>query len=173
MLPDESAGKAVERLANKRRLRHQEALHVYEEKVAEIHQSLEENLFSLSSEFSISSESMDVELRRLFAAFADDDFALACYQGEGTAESQEEKGQYALPTSLTSLLNYLNKLCEDRVASLQSFEDNLLAIEERRKALVREQLTETARHLISIAHLLPEEIEIKFIGNDTQIFISS
>ena len=168
IVPNESAGKAVERLANKRRLRHQEALQACEESIAAIHQNLEERLFNLSNEFSINSEALDSELRRLLAAFGDDTFALACYRDEMTSHSPslEEKGQYAFPTNLTSLLNYLNKLNEDRAISLQRFEESLVAIEETRKALVGEQLSTTAKDLMSIAYLLPEENEMKFVGED-------
>ena len=168
IVPNESAGKAVERLANKRRLRHQEALQACEESIAAIHQNLEERLFNLSNEFSINSEALDAELRRLLAVFGDDAFALACYRDEMTSESPslEEKGQYAFPTNLTSLLNYLNRLNDNRAISLQRFEESLVAIEETRKTLVGEQLSMTAKDLMSIAYLLPEEIEMKFIGED-------
>ena len=163
-LQGESSSLAVERLATKRRLRHQDALHIYEEKIATIHQSMEERLFSLSREFSLQNEALDADLRRLLTAFSDEDFALACYQNEDTSESSLEDSKYPFPLHLPSLLSYLSKLNADRAGGLQHFEASLIAMEDTRKALVREQLSATTQELMSIAHLLPEEIERKFIG---------
>ena len=93
---------AVEGLANKRRERHQEALQGFEEKLTSVHQTLEEQLLSVSSTFTMRSEAYDAELRRLFAAMNDDDFALACYEDGVRANDRETS--HPLPTNLTSLL---------------------------------------------------------------------
>lgn len=158
---------AVEGLANKRRARHQEALQSFVEKLTSVHQTLEEQLLSVSSTFTMRSEAYDAELRRLFAAMSDDDFALACYE-EGVRANYRETS-HPFPTNLASFLELLNRLKEDRKQSLAEFEQSLIDIEESRRSSVQFLLKETTESLTAIGSLLPEEIERKFVGITTSI----